>query len=471
VNRAWETALGLSAAELQGKGWMGFIHPDDLGTVASALSGLRVGPVDDLELRFRSKSGEYRWLVGSAAPVPGRDILFAAVRDLTERKQLEKQLREKNAALLEQNQRVQTATRMKSEFLANMSHELRSPLNGIIGFSELLCDGKLGPLAERPREFIGRIQASAMHLLSLINGILDLSKVEAGRLEFRPEPVIVSEIMVEVIGILGAIAVKKGIRIQTEIDAGANRVFTDPGKLKQILHNYLSNALKFTAPGGSIIVRLKAEGGRDFRLEVADSGPGILKEDIGRLFVEFQQLDGSRAKFHQGTGLGLALTKRLVEAQGGTVGVESEVGRGSTFFAVLPRKPVRDSSLTALAQILAIEHDPEQRSLVIDTLEAAGYRVETASTCREAFTICQAAHFDAIALDPLLPDGSGWDLMRQIRSLEKHRATPIIAVSMPQKDDTAVEDQVQGFLMKPFGSAELLEALKHAGVPTGPKSV
>jgi signal transduction histidine kinase len=240
-------------------------------------------------------------------------------------------------ALEEQNRRVIEASRLKSEFLANMSHELRSPLNGIIGFTELLCDLKLGPIPDKPRQYMGRIHRSATHLLRLINGLLDLSKVEAGRMEFVPERLSVSALIQEVCGILASLASEKQIRTEMEIDYLIDYVFTDSFSLKQILYNLLSNALKFTGNGGMVVVSLKAEGSADFRLEVSDSGVGIAEKDLPRLFVEFQQLDASRAKRYQGTGLGLALIKRIVEAQGGRVGVESELGKGSTFYVVLPR--------------------------------------------------------------------------------------------------------------------------------------
>ena len=340
VNPAWEKALGFSAAELGSKPWIEFVHPEDRPRAETALQNMRLGiETEHLELRFLSKSGDYRWLVGSATPAVDQGVVFAAVSDITERKRLEDQLRTQNLELEEQNRRVEAASRMKSEFLANMSHELRSPLNGIIGFTELLYDGKLGPIPERPRTFLDRVHSSAKHLLQLINGVLDLSKVEAGRMEFRPEHVSVSGIIQEVTGILDPFADEKQIRIETEIDEQVDQVFTDPGKLKQILHNYLSNALKFTGAGGRVAVRLKSEGASEFRLEVSDTGEGIAEKDFGRLFVEFQQLDATKAKRHQGTGLGLALTKRIVEAQGGRVGVKSKLGEGSTFFAVLPCRP------------------------------------------------------------------------------------------------------------------------------------
>jgi signal transduction histidine kinase len=240
-----------------------------------------------------------------------------------------------------------------------MSHELRSPLNGIIGFSELLYDGKLGVLEARPREFVDRVHASAIHLLQLINGLLDLSKIEAGHLEFHPEPALVSSIIREVAGILSPVAGKKRISINTQIEKEADEVLIDTGRLRQVLHNYLSNALKFTPDGGRIAVRLKAEGKDDFCLEISDTGIGIGEEDIPRLFSAFQQLDATSAKRFEGTGLGLALTKRIVESQGGRVGVTSRPGEGSTFFAVLPRVPRKAIASDA-------EKPPAQTALTTD---------------------------------------------------------------------------------------------------------
>jgi signal transduction histidine kinase len=239
--------------------------------------------------------------------------------------------------LKEQNQLVERASRMKSEFLANMSHELRTPLNGIIGFAELMHDGKVGAVTANHREYLGDILSSAKHLLGLINDVLDLSKVETGKMEFRPEPVSLSKIVGEVRDIARAIAASKQIAIKIEIDDAAETLVIDPMKLKQVLYNFLSNALKFTGENGSIVVRAKLEDRDHFRIEVEDNGIGIQPDDMGRLFVEFQQLDAGSAKKFSGTGLGLALTKRIVEAQAGRVGVLSLHGVGSTFFAVLPR--------------------------------------------------------------------------------------------------------------------------------------
>jgi len=242
------------------------------------------------------------------------------------------QLRAAYQELEEQNRLVQRASRMKSEFLANM-----------------LYDGKVGPVSPNHKEYLGDVLTSAKHLLDLINDILDLSKVETGKLEFRPAPVKLSKIVGEVRDVVRAIALRKQIAIKLDLDAQVEELIIDSGKLKQVLYNYLANAVKFTSDRGTIVVRAGSEAGNRFRIEVEDNGIGIRAEDMGRLFVEFQQLDSSSTKKYPGTGLGLALTKKIVEAQGGEVGVRSVLGRGSVFFAVLPRdlsvqEPIDDPS-------------------------------------------------------------------------------------------------------------------------------
>jgi signal transduction histidine kinase len=226
---------------------------------------------------------------------------------------------------------------MKSEFLANMSHELRTPLNAIIGFAKLMVHGKVGLVSLQQQEFLGDILKSSDHLLQLINDVLDLAKVEAGKMEFHSEPIDLDQLFREVRDILRAIAASKQIEIETTIDPACKSLYLDPGKLKQVLYNYLSNALKFSRERGRVDVRAWIEDARMFRIEVEDSGIGIKPEDLELLFRDFKQLDSSVGKRYQGTGLGLALTRRIVEAQGGTVGARSTFGKGSVFHAVLPR--------------------------------------------------------------------------------------------------------------------------------------
>lgn len=338
LNPAWEQLLGFSGRELCGKPWVELVHPEDRPRALAAAAGFGLGkPVHRLALRFLTSLGNCRWLLFSATPSLSHGLVFAAASDITERKLLEEQLRGQNLALEEQNRQLQEASRMKSEFLANMSHELRSPLNGIIGFAELLHDGKLGALPAGAQDYLGRILKSSHHLLQLINGVLDLSKIEAGRLELYPEPVELGGLIAEVVSVQSALAAQKKICLSTELDPRGDRAVIDASRFKQVLYNYLSNALKFTAEGGRVTVRLQKENVDEVRLEVSDTGIGIASQDISRLFTEFQQLDSSASKRYQGTGLGLALTKRIVEAQGGRVGVRSVAGEGSTFFAVLPQ--------------------------------------------------------------------------------------------------------------------------------------
>jgi protein-histidine pros-kinase len=267
----------------------------------------------------------------SLSPVSSDEGLWVviAVRDLSERvhrQQLERQ-----------NERVLESSRIVRTFLANMSHELRTPLNAIIGFSELLYDQEVGPLSSAQRDFVGDILSSANHLLELINEMLDLARIEAGKLEFQPSTFPVGKLMVEVRDSMRVLAAQKKLELLLEVEAELGPVTVDPLRLKQVLLNYVANAVKFTPEGGRVVVRARGEGADAFRVEVEDTGPGIPEDQIPRLFVEFQQLESGSRRAQQGTGLGLALSKRLVEAQGGKVGVRSAVGHGSTFFAVLPR--------------------------------------------------------------------------------------------------------------------------------------
>ena len=263
----------------------------------------------------------------SLSPLETEDGRFVSstIRDATARKRAEHAL--------------QDASRMKSEFLANMSHELRTPLNGIIGFSEFLIDEKPGKLNPKQKEYLADILNSGRHLLQLVNDILDLSKVEAGRMEVHPELFGLWEAVEEVCAVVSPLAMQRGITVRREVTGAPESVTLDRHKLIQVLYNLLSNAVKFTNEKGHAAVLIDRPSPAVLRIRVTDDGIGIRREDFAQLFVEFKQLDSGPTRRYQGTGLGLALTRRIVELQHGTIGVDSEPGRGSTFTVALPLSP------------------------------------------------------------------------------------------------------------------------------------
>jgi len=375
--------------------------------------------------------------------------------------------------------RVEEATRLKSEFLAAMSHELRTPLNAIIGFTQILYDGKVDPATPEHKEYLGDVLTSARHLLQLINDVLDLSKVEAGKMEFHVEPVDLSALIAEVLGILRTTIETKHLSVETHVDPRVSDVVLDAGRFKQVLYNYLSNALKFTPDGGRITIRVLDQGA-EFKTEVEDTGPGIPDELVGRLFTRFEQLE-TKGRRQPGTGLGLALTKRLVEAQGGEVGVRSTLGRGTTFYAVLPRHskgiPSSATSLsipgpTAVARkILVVEDDANDQGVLVDTLSKAGYAVETAATGAQALAKARQQRFDAITLDLLLPDMNGLDVLRSIRSEVANRDVPIIVITVVAVHGAVAGFAVHDFLTKPFDPSSLVASLERAGVASAGSNV
>jgi signal transduction histidine kinase/DNA-binding response OmpR family regulator len=408
----------------------------------------------------------------------------AATRELLERTRRQAHELERAGATLEQRAiELARASAYKSQFLANMSHELRTPLNAIIGFSEILYDGSVPIDDEITHEYLGDILNSGRHLLQLINDVLDLAKVEAGKLEFHPEPIELSRVVTEVLAVLRTTSAKSQVDVATEIAPGVDQLVLDPGRLKQILYNYISNALKFTPPRGKVVVRALPIGADKIRIEVSDTGPGIAPDQLGKLFGDFQQTsEGARRS--DGTGLGLALTKRLVEAQGGDVGVTSTLGAGSTFFAILPRRgeargvaiaPVSSlhvvRAAASAATILVVEDEPDDRARLTAALADAGYTVESVATGTEALARCEARAYDAITLDLLLPDMTGLEVLQRLRE-GKNGDVPVIVVTVVAERGAVAGFAVHDVLAKPLSEPAVLASLQRAGVmPDGGHSV
>ena len=263
-------------------------------------------------------------------------MFTAYIRDLTEQKKQE-EFRQRSKDLEEQNLRIQEANRLKSEFLANMSHELRTPLNAVIGFAEVMIDGKAGPVNAEQQEYLNDILTSGHHLLQLINDVLDLAKIEAGRMELDPETFSIQTVADEVCAIMRPIASKRNITINLHAADDAGAVTLDLRKFKQVLYNLLSNAIKFSHDAGEVKLIIGLDAKQQLQVAVQDSGIGIKSDDLPRIFREFEQLESGAARRFPGTGLGLALTKRLIELHNGSITVESELGKGSTFTAKMPR--------------------------------------------------------------------------------------------------------------------------------------
>lgn len=340
-NQGAQEIFGHSAEEAIGQSALILIPPDraqeEMDILASLASGRRVPHFNTVRKTKDGRLIDVNVTISPILDARGQVVGGSKIaRDITQQREAE-QARLKSETLEAENRQIQETSRVKSLFLANMSHELRTPLNSIIGFAELLEAGAVPADSPRHQQFLSNISRSGQHLLRLINDVLDLSKVDAGKLAFTPQPVRIEDTVEEVLSGMGTEIAAKSLQVTRELDPAIGVVEIDEGRFRQVLYNYLSNAIKFTPNSGAIAVRALPAGPDHFRVEVQDSGAGISAEDIGRLFVEFQQLDSSFTRKHQGTGLGLALTRRMVEAQGGSVGVSSTVGQGSTFHLVLPR--------------------------------------------------------------------------------------------------------------------------------------
>ena len=348
-NAAAERMFGYTADEMTGQSITRIIPPDRLEEENYVLGEVRAGRrVEHFETIRHDKWGRPLHISLTVSPIldAGGRVIGASkiARDITRHKRLLESQRAAKAReeaarrqVLEiENRRFQESSRLKSEFVANMSHELRTPLNSIMGFAELMVDERHGPLPRKYADFASLILKSSKHLLRLINDILDLAKVESGKVGLTPERVHLAHVVEDVTSVAAGLARERNVHIETSVDPDLSEVYLDPHRLKQVLYNYLSNAIKFSPDHGRVEVRVRPDGPAHFVLEVQDWGIGIKPDDINRLFIEFQQLDASTAKRHGGTGLGLALTKRIVEAQGGSVAVSSEPDVGSTFSARLP---------------------------------------------------------------------------------------------------------------------------------------
>ncbi len=388
-------------------------------------------------------------------------LLAAQAAPALEAARLHSELVVAHQELTRANEELARANRHKGEFLASMSHELRTPLNAILGFSELVLDAEHEIDPARRTSFIRHIHNSGRHLLSLINDILDLSKVDAGRMELRTRRFDVAATVTAAVSTVEPLAAKNGLELSAECPS-ALVVHADEDKVRQILLNLLSNAIKFTPEGGHVVVLAWHEAGRVL-LCVADSGIGIAPEDQERIFEEFEQVDTGEQR-RQGTGLGLALTRRLAELHGGRVWVESQPGAGSRFMVELP-DGAADEHLVGASQpaeghlVLVVEEDAGAAALLVDALRRDGYRTAVSRDGRLAADEAARLQPFAITLDVHLPSFDGWAVLRAIKSAERTRHIPLVVVSVVDERSRGMALGADDYLVKPVDREALLTTI------------
>jgi PAS domain S-box-containing protein len=459
---------------------------------------LAEGRLSNFELTLRSLDGTETAVSYNAATFHNRERklqgVFASARDVTERKRFELALQAKNVEL-------EHATRMKSEFLATMSHELRTPLNAVIGFSEALKDGLIGSLSDVQQEYIGDIFTSGHHLLSLINDILDLSKVEAGMMALELEPVDVNLLLSSSLVVVRERASAQRVQLELEADADLGMPHLDPRKTKQIVYNLLSNAVKFSANGGKVKLHGRRVGrsavgvvpgdwpvhgfpledsdyAEFLELTVRDTGIGIAGADMARLFQAFSQVDSSLARKFEGTGLGLVMVKQLAELHGGSVAVASAEGKGSCFAVWLPLRSMSSplpsprpsmpplQSLRALESrtALVVDADDQSADLIGLLLEAEGFVVVRATSAAAALQLAPTVNIRLISVASELAGSDAWELLLQLRDVATLAHVPVMLIAGNQQCSLALSGGAAAVLQKPISRAQLKVSLDHLGL-------
>ena len=431
----------------------------------------REGRLRDAEMHNRRPDGGTFWslLTWERVEYDGEPVLIAWLYDITARKNAERAIEEAREAAEQANQ-------SKSDFLANMSHELRTPLNAIIGYAEILKEDAEDAGQDAMLPDLSKIEAAGKHLLRLINDILDLSKVEAGRMEVYIERVDVPNLVDEVKSLVAPLALNNGNTVDIRIGEKVRHLQTDLTKLKQSLLNLLSNACKFTKDG-TITLSVETESrteGDVLRFRVVDSGIGLSPAQLAKLFQPFTQADSSTTRKYGGTGLGLAITKRFCRLLGGDVLVESEVGKGSTFTIelpmALPLSAARSAAKPALAAlpltaatdgatVLLVDDDPQIYELLGTMLVREGYRVLHAGSGREAIERAREENPAVILLDVMMPHIDGWTVLSTLKNDPDLSAIPVVFVSMLDERPLGLSLGAAEFLTKPVDRATLVETV------------
>jgi signal transduction histidine kinase/DNA-binding response OmpR family regulator len=400
------------------------------------------------------------FLAGAAA-VLGQQVLTYELFD---------PLSQLHAKLAQRNAELQEASRLKTQFLTNVSHELRTPLNSIIGYTELVMGGTYGPVNETQRNRLEKVVRNGQNLLNLVNDVLDLNRIEAGRIALDWKIVPTPDLIESALAAIEPLATHKNLDIVRDF-ADAPPLYGDEMRARQIVTNILGNAVKFTHEG-SITVRARGEGDQ-IRIEISDTGIGIAEDQFEAVFAEFKQADSSSTRQYEGTGLGMAITKRLVDLHGGSIRFTSAVGQGTTFIVYLPAAtqapPSGDVAAEALnaTRVLVIDDSAETREMLADTLTRAGYRVFVASSGAEGLALAQTVRPHLITLDVLMPGPDGWDILRQIKSMSQLQRIPVVIVSIVDDRPLAMMLGAEDAVTKPIVVDQLLPTLENALAESG----
>jgi PAS domain S-box-containing protein len=494
---ATTSVLGYTIEEFVGRNAFEFIHADDQAEVAQKLEQIVASPnaAVQVEARVRHADGTWRHLEGTFTNLLADPAVGAIVnnyRDITERKRMEaaladerallaRRIDERTADLSAANAELARAARLKDEFLASMSHELRTPLNAVLGLSEALHEEIYGPLNAQQRKSLSSIEESGRHLLELINDILDLAKIGTGTFELEIGPISITAICQASLRLIKQDAHKKQLSVAITIDPAVSTLQADSRRLKQILINLLSNAVKFTPQGGAIGLEVVGDPEEQVaRLTVWDTGIGIAREDMGRLFQPFVQLDSRLARQYNGTGLGLALVYRMVEMHGGSIAVESAPGSGSRFTISLPWVAPDDQSMAeviaqpldlpiTIRKVLLIEDSPTAAAQLVRYLDELDIMTVTHPHGQNAVALALAEQPDLIVLDIMLPDTSGWDVLKRLKAEPGTSEMWFLIVSVLDDRAYGLSLGAHGYLTKPFTRHDVHQVLSQLSAVQQPQ--
>ncbi|MBM4053242.1 MAG: response regulator [Planctomycetes bacterium] len=479
VNKTTLNLLGYREEELLGKpieiifGRNTCVNNGFLGDEQGIHALLEKGSVSNVEKIFITKDGREIPVLCSCSVMMDtlgnmEGIVYVAL-DITERKYFEHELEEKQNILKHRSRELRESlkkteaanllllesNKAKSKFLSTMSHELRTPLNGILGLADILMGKYFGELNNKQMEYVKQINDCGKHLLLLINDILDVSKIDAGAMELELDEISPDEFVDATVAMIGTQFNKKKITVNIAVDKNISVIVGDRRKCKQIMFNLLSNACKYTPEGGKVDIEVFRKSDSEIRVEVADTGIGIEEKDIDKIFSEFYQADRVRDEQLGGTGIGLALTKRLVELHGGNIGVVSSPGKGSCFWFTLPKKNIcrekgivfekedkKENNVSDGKRILVVEDNEVNLSMLIDMLKIHNHKITVARNGKEALEIAIKEKPELILMDMMMPVMDGIEATKMLRATAGIADVPIIALTASTGDE-AIKKQIE----------------------------